>query len=437
MKKLLVTALLVAASLLVVGTTLTAGASAKASTCKTVKYNETKLVWNAKHTKKIKVVVTKLVKETVKVHGKLKTSYVEVPVVKSVKICTAAKKATAPTTTVPAQTAPAPVTTVPVTTVASPTSTTTTTTVPPTTTTFPQPEAIISTVFVNPQGVVQVTGQFVNVTSLTFCTQPISPPVSVTDPIPTAPDSPSLSDACTPTVNHPTVGNFCSAEIVSSSGVQSAECTLPGYTGYLGNPINLSGAPPGLAGCSGACLTIAWPEGATSFYCQENNPSSPSTTRYWEYPVPVVPVQPIAEDGPVGAVSVMADPSAPTTESIVTITGVVTDYPDVAGSTALVGPNPQPGVGTTFPNTPPVATPIGNPNPSTQPAVVSIIVGEPISYLETNSFQIGWSGGTNYDTQYGFPSLAYWGWNTNEIVAYDSTSGTWYIAAAPTLYAAT
>ena len=163
MKKLLVTALLIAASLLIVGTTLTAGGTVKTSTCKTVKYNETKLVWNAKHTKKVRVVVTKLVKETIKVNGKLKTSYVEEPVVLSVRICTAAKKATAPTTTTTEPVAaitPAPTTTIaptPTTPITpSPTTTTTTTTVSPTTTTTtppqgPAPSSIVTETTMNPE----------------------------------------------------------------------------------------------------------------------------------------------------------------------------------------------------------------------------------------------------------------------------------------------
>ena len=86
MKKLLVTALLIAASLLVVGTTLSANATSKTTPCKTVKYNVTRQVWDAKHTKKITVDVYKLVKETVKVKGKTKVIYVEVPVYKETKI---------------------------------------------------------------------------------------------------------------------------------------------------------------------------------------------------------------------------------------------------------------------------------------------------------------------------------------------------------------
>jgi len=452
MKKLLVTALLLAASLLVVGTTLTANATSKTTPCKTVKYNETKLVWNAKHTKKITVVVTKLVKETIRVHGKLKTSYVEVPVVKSVKICTAAKKATAPTTTtVPVPTtitpttaapapqpptvvyvpAPTPITTAPVpTTVAPPTTTTTTTT---TTVPLPPPAGMtISTIFVNPQGVVQVTGTFVGVTALTFCTDPIQPPTSFTDPIPTPPNSPLLAAACTPTVSQPSVGDFCSAAIISSSGVQSAECTLPGYLGYLGhNELDLTGVPDtSIAGCSGACLTVASIAGGASFYLQENEYSLPATMKYWEYPVPVVPNQPLATDGPVGGITVVPDPSD-LSKSIVTITGTVVDYPDVAGSEVSVVTN-EPSI--SFPDTPPAVAPIGNPNPDPIAAVVSITVDEPIPYLQANGFQIGWSGGTNYDTEYSFASLVYGSWNTNEIVDYDSTSSTWYIATAPTLY---
>jgi len=399
MKKLLVTALLLAASLLVVGTTLTANATSKTTPCKTVKYNETKLVWNAKHTKKITVVVTKLVKETIRVHGKLKTSYVEVPVVKSVKICTAAKKATTTTTTVP----------------------------------LPPPAGMtISTIFVNPQGVVQVTGTFVGVTALTFCTDPIQPPTSFTDPIPTPPNSPLLAAACTPTVSQPSVGDFCSAAIISSSGVQSAECTLPGYLGYLGhNELDLTGVPDtSIAGCSGACLTVASIAGGASFYLQENEYSLPATMKYWEYPVPVVPNQPLATDGPVGGITVVPDPSD-LSKSIVTITGTVVDYPDVAGSEVSVVTN-EPSI--SFPDTPPAVAPIGNPNPDPIAAVVSITVDEPIPYLQANGFQIGWSGGTNYDTEYSFASLVYGSWNTNEIVDYDSTSSTWYIATAPTLY---
>jgi hypothetical protein len=151
-KKLLVTALLVAASLLVVGTTLTANATSKTTPCKTVKFKVTRQVWNAKHTKKITVDVYKLVKESIKQDGKVDVFYIKEQVYKETRICTAAVSVTSttaapvsvPVTTVPVQvTTPAPVTitepTTTTTTVPPTTTTTTTTTVPPSTTTTTAP----------------------------------------------------------------------------------------------------------------------------------------------------------------------------------------------------------------------------------------------------------------------------------------------------------
>jgi hypothetical protein len=88
MKKLFVTALLVAASLLVVGTTLTASATSKTTPCKTEKFKVTRQVWNGKHTRKITVDVYKLVRETVKVKGQTKVVYVREQVYKDAMMCT-------------------------------------------------------------------------------------------------------------------------------------------------------------------------------------------------------------------------------------------------------------------------------------------------------------------------------------------------------------
>src|ERR1700722_18010547 len=132
---MLVTALLIAASLLAVSGTLTANATSKTTPCKTVKLKVTREVWNAKHTKKITVDVYKLVKATDKVKGKTKVIYVKVQVYKETRICTAATSVT--TSTIPTMVAPVPTTTVPITSVAPVTTTVpvTTTTPPPTTTT--------------------------------------------------------------------------------------------------------------------------------------------------------------------------------------------------------------------------------------------------------------------------------------------------------------
>jgi hypothetical protein len=427
MKKLLVTALLLAASLLVVGTSLTANATSKTTPCKTVKFKVTRQVWNAKHTKKITVDVFKLVKETVKVKGKTKVVYVKVQVYKETKICTAAISVTSTTVApvpVTTTTQPVPPTVIyyPAPTTTMPAPTTTTTTVPSTTTTTtttvppppppPPPGMTISTIFINPAGVVQVTGTFVNVTSLTFCTDPVDPTV------PTAANSPSLSDACTPTTENPTLGTFCSAAIVNGS----AECTLPGFSGYLGPGINLCACDPGHPGPFS--LTITSTAGGSSFYVDK------SSTGYWEYPVPSPPPVTPYPDGPLGAVTVVSDSA---TTSTIQITGEEADYPDVAGSDITIFSVVNTAIGiTTSTELAEINAPVGAPGNSTV-TVVSLPVSESLATLEADGLEIGWSGGQNNDGEYGFPSLDYPYWTTNEIVHYDS--GAWYEFMAPTLAA--
>jgi hypothetical protein len=449
MKRLLVTALLVAASLLVVGTALTAGASAKASTCKTVKYNETKLVWNAKHTKKIRVVVTKLVKETIKVHGKLTLSYVEEPVVLSVKICTAAKKATAPTTTTTepvAAVAPAPTPTtqpVPVTVpdtvppiVITPDTVPTTTTTTTTTTTMPPaavPGVTISTIFVNPNGVVQVTGTFTNVTSLNFCTDPNDPTVV------TAANSPTLGIVCGPTANDPTApepvsGTYCSAAIVDGS----AQCTLPAYTGYFGEGLNLCACRDAPKAEPPPVLIIASTAGAAPYTLQHNFPSAITTTAtYWEYPIPTPPNAGTpgvnvgaTSDGPGGSVTVI---STGATTSDIEISGEYEDYPDQTDSQTsdiLIYPNPNTATSSSIGA---VAAPVGDPY-DTSSIVVVIGVDESLATLQTSGFQVGWYGGENNDVQYGFPSLNYPYWNVDEIVTFDAARGVWVVTPGTPSY---
>jgi hypothetical protein len=59
-----------------------------AKTCKTIHYDETKLVWNATHTKKIKEIVYKIVPERATLDGDKSYVNVAVAVVVTQRVCT-------------------------------------------------------------------------------------------------------------------------------------------------------------------------------------------------------------------------------------------------------------------------------------------------------------------------------------------------------------
>jgi hypothetical protein len=60
-----------------------------AKTCKTIRYDETKLVWNTKHTNQIKEIVYKVVPEKASLDGDKSYVKVAVAVVVSQRVCTA------------------------------------------------------------------------------------------------------------------------------------------------------------------------------------------------------------------------------------------------------------------------------------------------------------------------------------------------------------
>jgi hypothetical protein len=60
-----------------------------AKTCKTIHYDETKLVWNAEHTKEIKEIVYKIVPETATLDGYKPFINVAVAVVATKRVCSA------------------------------------------------------------------------------------------------------------------------------------------------------------------------------------------------------------------------------------------------------------------------------------------------------------------------------------------------------------
>jgi hypothetical protein len=64
-----------------------ASATSAAKTCKTVRYDETKLVWNASHTKKIDEIVYKVVPETATIDGLKPLVNVAVAVVVTQRVC--------------------------------------------------------------------------------------------------------------------------------------------------------------------------------------------------------------------------------------------------------------------------------------------------------------------------------------------------------------
>ena len=143
MKRLLTAALaltcLVGLTVPLIGAGATAKPATSTTVCKNVRQVETKLVWNAKHTKKVRVDVYKLVKESIKQDGSVNVFYVRELVHQTIRVCTT-PVLTVPTT-VPVPTtqlapvtavAPVPRTTAPVPTTQPPppTTTTTTTTVP-------------------------------------------------------------------------------------------------------------------------------------------------------------------------------------------------------------------------------------------------------------------------------------------------------------------
>jgi hypothetical protein len=65
------------------------GATTTATTCKTIRHDETKLVWNAKHTKKIEEIVYKVVPETATIDGLKPYVNVAVAVVVTERVCPA------------------------------------------------------------------------------------------------------------------------------------------------------------------------------------------------------------------------------------------------------------------------------------------------------------------------------------------------------------
>jgi hypothetical protein len=230
-------------------------------------------------------------------------------------------------------------------------------------------------VFIDPDGTVTVTGQFVGVTSLVF--------TGATDP-------------------NNGLSNTCTASITGESG----QCTLSFGNAELGiTPADLENEMTGghvypdiLAVSSAAGLVYIGMGAQTA-------------DGFWEYPVATPQSEPLSDDGPVGAVAVASDPNA---ES---------DCGQASCSLVTIGGNfSSTGSVTIWSNSsPPSILARGS---SVEGDTVSVTVPEGLASLEATGIQLGWSGGYDYG-KYGFPSESFPYWPSNRIVTYDSVTGTW------------
>jgi hypothetical protein len=339
-------------------------ASAQAST-----KHPTYALGKAKHCKTGYIKTTERKKEKVreKKHGKWVEVTITVRYAACEYIAVAAKgPVTAPTTTsVPTSASPAPVVT------ASTTTTTTTTTIPP----APAATANIATVFIDPSGMVTVTGQFVGVTSLVFA--------GTTDP------STGLVNTCTAVI----------------SG-QSGQCTLSFGNAELGiTPADLEDEMTGghvypdiLAVSSAAGLAYIGMGAQTA-------------SGFWEYPVATPQLEPLSADGPVGALTVESDPNAESDcgQSICSLVTIEGDFSSTGSVTIWSNDSPPSILVSAF---------------SVEGDTMTIAVPEDLATLQATGIQLGWSGGYNYG-KYGFPSESFPYWPTNRVVTYDPDTGTW------------
>jgi hypothetical protein len=83
----MIAAMVLAGLMAVSGPLTAAGATSSPNTCTTTKTVETKLVWNAKHTKQIKEIVYKIVPETATLDGHKPYVNVAVAVVATHRVC--------------------------------------------------------------------------------------------------------------------------------------------------------------------------------------------------------------------------------------------------------------------------------------------------------------------------------------------------------------
>ena len=137
-----------------------------------------------------------------------------------------------------------------------------------------------------------------------------------------------------------------------------------------------------------------------------------TATGYWEYPVVTPPTEPMASDGPVGAVTVAADQVVPSTCGAMSCSLI-----------EIAGVFPSTGTVQVLSNTSSSPTQLGS--VSLRSAIPSTIeVPGSVPSLEATGFQIAWGGGYDYGLD-GFPTEYFPFWPTNRIVNYNSMTGTW------------